>query len=209
MFERYVAPQVVDRLLVSPGMGTLGGSRQQITTVFADVRGFSTIAEHITPEILVKILNHHFEISAKAILAEEGTLDKFMGDAVMAFFNAPLIQPDHTLRAARAALAMQKAIADETVRLPPVARLGFGIGISTGDAVVGNIGASRLMNYTVIGDCVNMARRLQENAKAGQILLDGYTYRRMEGKVVARALGDMHVKGHSGPLPVYEMISLK
>ncbi|HJW84320.1 MAG TPA: response regulator, partial [Anaerolineae bacterium] len=148
LFERYVAPQVVDRLLSSPRMGILGGARQQITTLFADVRGFSTIAEHTTPEILVRILNHYFEISARAILAEEGTLDKFMGDAVMAFFNAPLIQPDHALRAVRAALAMQQAIADEAIRMPQAARLGFGIGIATGDAVVGNIGASRLMNYT-------------------------------------------------------------
>ena len=209
LFERYVAPQVVDRLLTSPGMGRLGGARQQITTLFADVRGFSTLAEHTTPEILVRILNHHFEVSAKAILAEEGTLDKFMGDAVMAFFNAPLIQPDHALRAARAALAMQRAIADASIRLPQAARLGFGIGIATGDAVVGNIGASRLMNYTAIGDCVNMARRMQENARAGQTLIDGYTYQRIQDKVAARSLGDLHIKGRSGPLPVFELLSVK
>ena len=169
LFERYVAPQVVDRLLASPRMAVQGGARQQITTLFADVRGFSMLAEHTSPEVLVKLLNYYFDLSATAILAEEGTLDKFMGDAVMAFFNAPLIQPDHVLRAARAALAMKRTIAEQQARLPPAARLSFGIGIATGDAVVGNLGSKQLMNYTVIGGCVNLARRLQENAKGDQI----------------------------------------
>ncbi|HEY4690812.1 MAG TPA: adenylate/guanylate cyclase domain-containing protein [Anaerolineae bacterium] len=209
LFERYVAPPVVDRLLANPDMGALGGTRQQITALFADVRGFSTLAEHTPPEALVKLLNYHFELAAKAILAEEGTLDKFMGDAVMAFFNAPLIQPDHALRAARAALAMQRSLAGEYSRLPQAARLTFGIGIAMGDAVVGNLGTSKLMNYTVVGDCVNLARRLQENAKGGQILIDGWTFQRMQDKVEAHSLGDMRVKGRSSPLPVFELIGLK
>ena len=99
---------------------------------------------YVAPQ--VKILNYHFDLAARAVLAEEGTLDKFMGDAVLAFFNAPLIQPDHALRAARAALAMQRSIVQESSRLPQAARLSFGIGIATGEAVVGNIGSSRLMN---------------------------------------------------------------
>ena len=209
LFQRYVAPQVVDRLISNPTMGALGGARQQITALFADVRGYSTLAEYTPPESLVKILNYHFDLTAQAILAEEGTLDKFMGDAVMAFFNAPLIQPDHALRAARAALAMQRALSQELTRLPQAARLSFGIGIATGDAVVGNIGSRQLMNYTVIGDCVNLARRLQENARGGQILIDGWTCQRMQDKVQARSLGEMHVKGRSSPLPVFELVGLK
>jgi class 3 adenylate cyclase/CheY-like chemotaxis protein len=209
LFERYVAPPVVDRLLANPRMGALGGARQQVTVVFADVRGYSALAEHTPPEALVRILNYHFDLAARAILDEEGTLDKYMGDAVMAFFNAPLIQTDHALRAARAALAMQRAILSESARLPAAARLSFGIGIATGDAVVGNIGSSQLMNYTAIGDCVNLARRLQENAKGGQILVDGWTVQRVRDQVQARALGDMHVKGRSSPLPVFELIALK
>jgi class 3 adenylate cyclase len=173
------------------------------------VRGFSTLAEGTSPEALVKILNYHFDLASKVILDEEGTLDKFMGDAIMAFFNAPLNQPDHGLRAARAALAMQRVLADEHARLPPGAQLSFGVGIATGDAVVGNIGSSQLMNYTIIGDCVNLARRLQENARGGQILVDGWTYQRMQAQIVARSLGDMQVKGRSGPLPVFELIALK
>ncbi len=209
LFERYVAPQVVDRLLANPRMGALGGARQTITALFADVRGFSTLAENTRPETVVKILNYHFDLAAKAILAEEGTLDKFMGDAVMAFFNAPLSQPDHTLRAARAALAMRRAIAEGTARLPRAARLTFGIGIASGDAVVGNLGSRQLMNFTVVGDCVNLARRLQENAMGGQVLVDGWTYQRMQDTVHARSLGEMRVKGRSSPLPVFELVALK
>ena len=209
LFERYVAPPVVDRLLANPRMGALGGVRQPITALFADVRGFSALAENTQPEALVKILNHHFDLSAKAILDQEGTLDKFMGDAIMAFFNAPLSQPDHMLRAARAAVSMQRAIAEEHTRLPQAARMSFGIGIAGGDAVVGNIGTRRSMNYTVIGDCVNLARRLQENAKGGQILVDGWTYQRMQDKVLVRSLGEMHVKGRNSPLPIFELIALK
>jgi len=211
LFERYVAPQVVDRLIANPDMGALGGARQHITALFADVRGFTLLAEHVPPEPLVKILNYHFDLAARAVLAEEGTLDKFMGDAVLAFFNAPLIQPDHVLRAARAALAMQRSIVEESSRLPQAARLTFGIGIATGEAVVGNIGSSRLMNYTVIGDCVNLARRLQEIAKGGQILLDGWTHYTMQSLVhiQSRPLGEMNVKGRSSPMPVFELIGLK
>ncbi len=209
LFERYVAPPVVDRLLANPEMAALGGTRQQITVLFADVRGFSALAEKMQPETLVKILNLHFDLSARAILEQGGTLDKFMGDAVMAFFNAPLLQPDHALCAARAALAMQHAIAQEHARLPHAARLNFGIGIATGDAVVGNIGTRQSMNYTVIGDCVNLARRLQENAQAGQILLDGWTYQRMRDDALVRPIGETRVKGRSSPLPVFELVALR
>lgn len=209
MFERYVAPQVVERLLSTPDLANLGGSRQQITTLFADVRGFSALSEQATPEFLVNVLNQHFELSTRAILREEGTLDKFMGDAVMAFFNAPLIQPDHTLRAARAALGMQQSILEAQTEMAPSWRLKFGVGIASGEAVVGNIGASQAMNYTVIGDCVNLARRMQENAKGGQILIDGWSYKRIQDKVEVKALGEMRVKGRTGALPVYELMSLK
>ena len=209
LFERYVAPQVVERLIANPDMGMLGGARQHITALFADVRGYSTLAEHVPPESLVRILNYHFDLAARAVLAEEGTLDKFMGDAVLAFFNAPLIQPDHVLRAARAALAMQRVIVEEGSRLPQAARLSFGIGMATGEAVVGNIGSSRLMNYTVIGDCVNLARRLQENARGGQILVDGWTIHTLQDRVRVQPLGEMNVKGRSSPTPVFELVGLK
>lgn len=209
MFERYVAPQVVDRLLAQPELANLGGARQQITTLFADVRGFSTLSEKAPPEFLVKVLNQHFDLSTRAILEEEGTLDKFMGDAVMAFFNAPLIQPDHVLRAARAALSMRESILEAQAQMEPGTRLQIGIGVATGEAVVGNIGARQSMNYTAIGDCVNVARRLQENARGGQILIDSWTYKCIEDKVHANTLGNMQVKGRSGPLPVFELLSLR
>jgi len=140
------------------------------------------------PEELVEILNRHISLAAQAVLEQEGTLDKFMGDAVMAFFNAPLPQPDHTLRAVQAALAMQEAIAAYHRELDSEARLSFGVGINVGEAVVGNVGTAELMNYTAIGDSVNLAKRLQENAEAGQILLSQSTYQAVRGRVRVRAL---------------------
>jgi len=131
-----------------------------------------------------------------------------MGDAVMALFNAPLPQPDHTLRAVQAALAMQEAIAAYHRELDSEARLSFGVGINVGEAVVGNVGTAELMNYTAIGDPVNLAKRLQENAEAGQILLSQSAYQAVREHVRVRALKPIKVKGRSSTVPVYELVGL-
>jgi len=188
LFQRYVAPTVVERLIEGIEQVALGGKRQVVTILFADIRGFTSFSETRMPEELVEILNRHISLAAQAVLEQEGTLDKFMGDAVMAFFNAPLPQPDHTLRAVQAALAMQEAIAAYHRELDSEARLSFGVGINVGEAVVGNVGTAELMNYTAIGDSVNLAKRLQENAEAGQILLSQSTYQAVRGRVRVRAL---------------------
>lgn len=208
-FERYVPPQVVEQLLSDPARVQLGGVRQEVTILFADIRGFTAFSEKLDPELLVRVLNQHLTLAADAVLNEEGTLDKFIGDGVMAIFNAPLPQSDHTLRAVRAALAMQKSIAWLHANLPPAERLSFGIGIVTGPAIVGNVGSPILQNYTAIGDSVNLASRLQDHASPGQILLNPTAYERVQSVIIAREYGYVQVKGHSEMDLVYELVGLR
>lgn len=207
-FERYVSPRVVEQLLSDPSRVQLGGARQEVTILFADIRGFSTFSERVEAEILFEILNRHLTLAAEAVLEQEGTLDKFMGDAVMAVFNAPLAQEDHVLRAVRAAWQMKTSISHMHVRLEPELQLSFGIGISTGPTVVGNVGSPMLQNYTAIGNTVNLASRLQTHAGPGQILLDGEAYAQVRGHVDVQALGQMYFKGHSEATSVFELLDV-
>ena len=209
VFQRYVGPRVVQRLLSDPSMLKLGGERRLISIYYADIRGFSTFSERLRPEKLVEILNAYLGLAADAVLSEEGTLDKFMGDAVMGFFNAPLGQADHTLRAVRAAVAARAAITAYRQSVPPGEQLAYGMGINVGEAVVGNIGNAQQQNYTAIGDPVNYAKRLQENAKHDQILISQAAYERVKNVVRVNALEPLLVKGHSTPQPVFEVLGLK
>ncbi len=208
MFRRYVAPAVVDRLPENPDHLKLGGHRQELTILFADIRGFTHFSEPLPPEQLVDILNAYLSVAADAILKYEGTLDKFLGDAVMGIFNAPLPQVDHALIAAKAGLAMRAGVTRLHDRLPPPLRLHFGIGIHTGEAVVGNVGTEQQMNFTAIGDAVNLAKRLQENAKGGQILLSGQTFARIRLRVNANWLPPIKVKGRNAVTEVWELVGM-
>ncbi len=209
MFRRYVAPAVVDRLPGNPALLKLGGQRQEITILFADIRGFTHFSEPLPPEELVDVLNEYLACAAHAIWKQEGTLDKFMGDAVMAIFNAPLPQNDHALRAARAALAMRAAVAHLHERLPQELRLDYGIGIHTGDAVVGNVGMELQMNFTAIGDAVNLAKRLQENAAGGQILLSASAYQPIRSQVNVKPMPALKVKGRNALAEAWELEGLR
>lgn len=209
VFERYVDAQVVEELLKQPTNIKLGGKRQPVTVLFADLRGFSAFAHKTSPEETVDTINMYVEAAVEAILGEKGTLDKFLGDAVMAFFNAPLPQPDHVLRAVRAALRVKQAIINTQKRLPPEYRLNFGIGVCVGEAVVGNIGTAKLMNYTVMGDSVNKAKRLQENAQGGQILITQETLEVIQPCLQVRPVGRLHLKGQASEELVYEVIGLR
>jgi class 3 adenylate cyclase/DNA-binding response OmpR family regulator len=209
LFERYVAPSVVERLMARPETVELGGVRQQATILFADIRGFSDLSARASPEALVDVLNHHIAVAVEAILAEDGTLDKFLGDGVMAYFNAPLAQPDHVLRAVRAAWRLCRSLEDVHTRLPEASQVRFGVGVSTGEVIVGNIGAPQLMSFTVIGDAVNIGRRLQERARGGQILVTQQVYGLAQDYVKAEMAGLIEVKGHSQPEPVFEVVSVQ
>ena len=208
LFERYVAPSIVEKLMAQPDAVSLGGVRQRATILFADIRGFSNFSTRAMPEVLVDVLNRHIAVAAEAILEEGGTLDKFLGDAVMAYFNAPLPQPDHALRAVRAAWRICRAVDEPHSSLPPASRLQFGVGVSTGDVLVGNIGAPQLMSFTVIGDVVNMSRRLQERAHEGQVLICQQVYGLVRGYIEARMVGMVHLKGHSQPEPAFEVTAV-
>lgn len=209
MLERYVPPQVVSQLLANPEGVRLGGVRQEVTILFADIRNFVSFGERVEPEFQIEVLNRHLTVAAEAVLVEDGTIDKFMGDCMMSIFNAPLPQPDHPLRAVRAALRIQHAVAEMHTRLPPEERLNFGIGITTGQAVVGNIGSTTHHTYTAIGDIVNLAYVLQSYAKPGQVLVGVTTYERVKEHIIARELGFVQLKGHSQPDLVFEVMGLR
>jgi PAS domain S-box-containing protein len=208
-FEHYVAPTVVEGLLADPRRVALGGERQLVTVLFADMHGFTTLSEQVPPEELIKILNVYLSLAAKTILKYEGTLDKFMGDGAMAMFNAPLPQADHAWRAACAALTLQREVAALAPKLPLSQRMCFRIGIHTGEAVVGNIGTRELMNYTAIGDTVNVAKRLQENADDNQILVSRPAYGLIEARVTARPVEVLTVKGRTTPVEVFELTGVR
>jgi len=198
----------VEKLIARPESVELGGVRQQATILFADIRGFSDLSPRASPEVLVDVLNHHIAVAVEAILAEAGTLDKFLGDGVMAYFNAPLAQPDHVLRAVRAAWRLCHSLEDAHAQLPEASQFRFGVGVSTGEVVVGNIGAPQLMNFTVIGDAVNVGRRLQEQAQGGQVLVTQQVYGLAQDYVKAEMAGLIEVKGHAQPEPVFEIVSV-
>ncbi|MBW8011389.1 MAG: PAS domain S-box protein [Chloroflexi bacterium] len=208
-FGRVVAPRVRDRLLNDPSSLQLDGVSQTITVMFADLHNFTAFSERTPPDELFEVLNSYLSLAAQSVLEEEGTLDKFMGDAVMAMWNAPDRQKDHALRAVRAALAMQKAIRTHRAEQAEEHQLYFSVGISSGEAVVGNVGTSELFNYTAIGDTVNLAQRLEASAEIGQILLSETVFEAVKGHVAVNKLKPIKVKGRKQAVNVYDLISLK
>jgi adenylate cyclase len=208
-FGRVVAPRVRDRLLEDPTALRLDGIRQPLTVLFADIHQFTNFSERNRPEDLFEILNSYLSLAAQAVLEEEGTLDKFMGDAVMALWNAPDPQPDHTLRAVRAAFAMNQAIRQHRNLMSEENQLFFSVGINLGEAMVGNVGTPDLFNYTAIGDMVNYAQRLESIADPGQIILSKAAYEAIAGHIVAHELPPVKVKGKAEAAVIYELIGLK
>jgi len=207
LFERMVSPAVIRQL--DPNKLQLGGKRAEITAIFADIRGFTSFSEKQSPEKLVAILNRYLAAMAEAVLSQEGTIDKFMGDAIMAWFNAPIPQADHTLRAVKAALAMRASVENLYTELPPEERLFFGAGIHTGEAVLGLIGTEKRLEYTAISDSVNIAKRIQENSANNQILISREAYERVKKQVEVRPVAAMALKGKTQPVEVFEVVGVK
>jgi adenylate cyclase len=210
MIKRYLPSQLVDNLPDDLSELKLRGERQQITTLFADIRGFSTYSERSDPEKVVGVINQYFAFALAAVDRHEGVVDKYLGDAVMAHFNTPL-RPvtEHAWRAVLAAWDFKQSIEEYLRQVPEEDRLDVGIGINTGEPVVGNVGAEDRMEYTAIGDAVNLAKRLQESAAGGQILLSNSTYELVQGHVEVNALDPIQVKGRQATEQVYELLDVR
>jgi len=207
LLQRMVSPAVLDQ--IDPNSLQVGGKKVFITVLFADVRGFTSYSEKHSPEELVAVLNQYLAAAADAVLAQEGTVDKFLGDAVMAWYNAPILQPDHTLRAVKSALAIRDAIAKLHSELPKEAHLDFGVGIHYGEAVLGWIGTEKRLEFTSLGDSVNTTKRIQENSAKNQILISKEAYERVKDEVDAKPFAPLTVKGKTQPLDVYDVVGLK
>lgn len=207
LFERMVSPAVIEQL--DPNSLQLGGKRANITVLFADIRGFTTYSENLSPEKLVFTLNRYLAAMADAVLSQEGTIDKFMGDAIMAWFNAPIQQKDHTLRAVKAALALRDSVEVLYKELPEDEHLSFGVGIHFGDAVLGLIGTEKRLEYTAISDNVNVAKRIQENSGRNQILISKEAYERVMEQVKVIPHVEMSLKGKTHRIDVFEVTGLR
>lgn len=211
-FERYVAPEIVKELGKDDAFESrLGGERRDIAVLFVDIRGFTTMSESLEPEQVVEILNEYLNLTSQSIFNNQGTLDKFIGDATMAVFNAPVDLDDYVYKAVCAAYDMRKGA--EVLEKKLTEQFGnsvqFGIGVNCGPAIVGNIGSEKRMDYTAIGDTVNTAARLESNAKRGEILISDAVYERIKDRIDAEPVGELSLKGKATKILTYRLIDIK
>lgn len=207
-FKKYVAPQVVDEIIKNDTFNIeLGGTNRDIAVLFADIRGFTPMSEQLSPQQVVEILNRYLSLTTEAVFKNGGTLDKFIGDATMAMFNAPFDLDDYVYRAVCAGLDMAKATAaiEQEIYDQYGKTVALGIGINCGDAVVGNIGTQYRMDYTCIGDTVNTAARLESNAKRGQVLISQAVYDRVGDRLKVTEIGEIPLKGKAQGVFVYSV----
>lgn len=204
-FSRYVAGSIVDELLADPSRIKLGGQLQPVTVLFADLEDFTTFSEGTEPEHLLQLLNSYHTFMVDIILRYGGTVDKFLGDGLMALYNTPIEQPDHIARAVKTALHIQDELHWFTQELGEKERLKVNFGIHTGRAVVGNVGSEDLMDFTAVGDTVNVAARLQGVAEHGQILVSTQVYEATQDFVFGRSRGDLSVKGRKRAVESYQI----
>jgi adenylate cyclase len=207
VFGRYVSKDVVTHLLSSKEAMELGGIEREVSAMFADIRGFTAMSEKMTPNEVIKVLNHYFGDMTDLVFKNKGTLDKFIGDALFAMWGSPLADEDHALRAVTCALQIQESIRARDVEGIPKIKLG--IGICSGPAVVGNMGSSQRQEFTAIGDTINTASRLSGYAEGGEVKITESTYLLIKDKVNVKKLAPLQVKGKEKPLVVYEVLSLK
>ena len=206
LFRAYMSPDVATALLADPEQAALGGAVVEVTALFADLRGFTGFSERSTPEQIVEMLNRYFEHATAAILHEGGTIVQFVGDALMALFNAPARQEDHPVRAARAALAMQAAVEATAASSPGWPR--FRVGVNTGPALVGNIGSTALRSFNAMGDAVNVAARLESVAQPGQVVIGESTRARLPPGAAVESLGELTVKGRQSGVLAHRLFAL-
>ncbi len=208
MFGKYVSPQVVENLLVNPP--ELGGVDKELTVLFSDIRGFTTLSETMTPQELVNHLNVYLTAMTDIILEYKGTLDKYVGDEVMCFWGAPLPEPEHALLACMCALKQIDALKTLNEQWPPERRINIGIGLNSGIMTVGNMGSPGRMNYTLMGDNVNLGARLEGTNKqySTTIIISENTYSLVKDQVIVRELDNIRVKGKNKPVLIYELLDM-
>ncbi len=211
VFSKYVSKQVVEQLLKNPDV-KLGGEKKVITVMFTDIRGFTAMSEKMDPKQVLNVLNEYLSAMTDIVFENEGTLDKFIGDAVMALFGTPVYYKDHALRAVKTGLAMQKKLDELNKKWASEGRttLKIGIGVNTGEVVAGNMGSLKRMEYTVIGDTVNLASRLESlNKDLGtSFLISESTYEQVKDRIKVNKFEGVKVKGKELQLTVYEVLEL-
>jgi adenylate cyclase len=214
-FGQYLSPAVIEELKKDPTRLELGGRRMEVTVLFSDIKGFTSISEQLKdrPGELVRLMNVYLTGQSEPVLVEDGVIDKFIGDAVMAFFGDPLAFGDHALRACRAALRSQDALEPvqplaSSLGLP---RLSNRIGLNTGTAFLGNMGSDKRFSYTAMGDTVNLASRLEGANKAfgTHVLLGPATYEQAKDAILAKPIGRLRVVGKNEPVLVHELVALR
>ncbi len=212
-FQRYVSAQIVEEILQSSEPVNLKGQRKTVSILLSDIRGFTALSERLEPEELVRFLNSYLSEMIDIIFKHEGTLDKFMGDAILALFGAPVAHDDDALRAVRTAVAMQEKLRElnGTWRINGWPNIEIGIGVSTGEVVVGNIGSEKRMEYTVIGQDVNYAQRIEALTKElpADILISESTYEGTKDFVQAEKYEPLAVKGKREPIVVYGVFGVR
>ncbi len=209
-FQQYLAPSLINQLLEHQEMLQLGGQEKELTVMFSDIRGFTTLSEGLPPAKLVALLNEYLSEMTDTIFRQWGTLDKYIGDAIMAFWNAPYPQPDHAERACLAALQMITALKKLQAGWAAEGRpsIDIGVGINSGPALIGNMGSKHRFNYTIMGDSVNLASRLEGLNKefATRLIISESTYEKVRDKFVARELDFIRVKGKMKPVRIFELL---
>ena len=206
-YSRFLPEYVVKQMLENPDSFKLGGVSQTITILFADIRGFTRISEHAAPEKIVNLLNRYFSAMTDIIFAHGGTLDKYLGDGLMALFGAPTTTPEDASNALNTAVAMQRRLLgiNQELRQEGLSEVGVGIGLHTGDVIVGYIGSERRSEYTAIGDAVNTASRLESNARGGQILISDATAKAARSRYKLHPRDPITVKNREQPVVLWEV----
>jgi len=207
LFHQYLSPDVASTLLADPNQAALGGAVVEVTALFADLRGFTSFSERSSPEEIVEMLNRYFGAAVPHVLDHGGTVIQFVGDAMLAAFNAPATQSDHAFQAARSAIAVQSAIEVLASDHPGWPR--FRIGINTGSALVGNIGSDRFRSFNVMGDAINVAARLEGVAEPGTVVIGESTYQAIGPSAVVEPLGELALKGKEFGVRAYRLVDLR
>jgi len=210
--RHFVPANLAERLIMQPELPQLGGQRRIVTLLFADIRGYMTVAEMLEPEVVMRLLNRYYAVIGRLITERGGTINQYAGDQLMAIFNAPNDQPDHALCAVRAALDVQAALRSMKSDVPEgeqAIAVQFGIGINTGEAVAGYLGFDDRFDYTALGDTTNVAARLSSTAPSGAVWIGPQTFEAVRESIPTRPVGPQQLKGKAAPVMVYEALEGK